>query len=389
MKINHAHRQTFKPVDDAPANVVQSTSADNPIAAQSPTTSATNRYHHSIPAPLRWMNSGIFKRLVSLLLVLLVANTPGYAKTFKIATLAPAGAPWMIAIKNGASEISRKTDGRVRLKFYPGGVMGDEKSVHRKIKAGQLHGGAFSSGGLAHLYPDIQILNLPMIFASFEEVDYVRAEMEPFMKQQLEARGFVLLGIAEGGFAKIISKAPMNNLEAIRASKLWSPEGDVMVEETYRTMGLSPISLPISDVFTGLKTGLIETLAVNPSSAIAFQWHNDTSYMTDVPLIYLVAILAIQKAAFDEISPTDQQIVRDEIAEVNRKMDQRVRSANLNASRVLVERGFTIVTPQAAEIERWRSLSTQAIDHLVARGVISRGALTNLQTILQEYRSRH
>jgi hypothetical protein len=74
---------------------------------------------------------------------------------------------------------------------------------------------------------------------------------------------------------------------------------------------------------------------------------------------------------------------------VNRKMDQRVRSANLNASRVLVERGFTIVTPQAAEIERWRSLSTQAIDHLVARGVISRGALTNLQTILQEYRSRH
>ena len=328
------------------------------------------------------------QQMILALTLIALSGGQGIAKTFKIATLAPAGTTWIKEIKNGARLINKKTDGRVKLKFYPGGVMGNEQSVHRKIKAGQLHGGAFSSGGLARLYPDIQLLNLPMLFKSFDEVDYVRARMEPIMKDRMEEHGFTLLGVAEGGFAKIISKQPMNSLEAIRASKLWSPEGDVMVEETYRTMGLSPISLPISDVFTGLKTGLVETLAVNPSSAIAFQWHNDAAYMTDTPLIYLVALLAIEKKAFDEISISDQQIVRREIASVVTKMDQLTRADNLQASEVLVSRGFTIVKPGPEEVARWQGLADQAIEHLIAKGAVTRAGVDRINAILQEYRSR-
>ena len=194
------------------------------------------------------------------LMALVAASYSGHslAKTFKIATLAPAGTTWMKEMKKGAKTINEKTNGRVKLKFYPGGVMGNENSVHRKIRVGQLHGGAFTSGGLAHIYSGIQALSLPMIFNSLDEVDYVRSKVDTHLKQQMEKNGFVLLGIADGGFARIMSTQPLTNLESIRSSKVWIPEGDAMVQETYKSLGISPISLPISDVFTGLQTGLYQ-----------------------------------------------------------------------------------------------------------------------------------
>ena len=329
------------------------------------------------------------KHLISIYIILsLVALFSGQsmAKTFKIATLAPAGTTWMQKMKKAAKVIEEKTEGRVKFKFYPGGVMGNEQSVHRKIKIGQLHGGAFSSGGMAHVYPDIQSLNLPMLFNSFDEVDYVRSRMDSILKKNLEQKGFVLLGIAEGGFSRILSKAPMKDLESIRASKLWVPEGDIMVQETYNTMEFSPVSLPVSDVFTGLQTGLVDTVTITSSAAIAFQWHSSAAYMTDTPLIYLVGLLAIQKRAFDKIEPGDQAIVRQEVAVGVKQLDKQTRADNLNASQALKNLGIKVVQLDPAELVRWKSLAAQSIDRLIAKGALSQAGVNEVMKHLNDYR---
>ena len=308
------------------------------------------------------------------LIALLTASFSGQtiARTFKIATFAPAGTEWLKQMKKGAAMISEKTEGRVKLKYYPGGVMGNDASVHRKIKIGQLQGGAFTAGGLAGFYPDIQILSLPMLFNSFDEVDYVRSKIDALLKQNMEKNGFVLLGIAEGGFARIMSREPMVKLESVRASKVWIPEGDIVVQETYKTLGISPISLPISDVYTGLQTGLIDTISVNPTGAIAFQWHTSTPYLTDTPIIYLVGLFAIQKKAFDKIGPEDQVIVREVIADVFKALDSLNRADNIQASEALKAQGTIFVKPEPQELQRWQTLSAQSIDNMVAEGIVSR-----------------
>jgi TRAP-type C4-dicarboxylate transport system substrate-binding protein len=309
------------------------------------------------------------------------------AITLKIATVAPAGTAWMNEMTVGAKTISDRTQGRVKLKFYPGGVMGSEQSVHRKIKFGQLHGGAFSSGGLADVYPDIQCLNLPMLFDSFEEVDYVRARMEPVMRANLEDNGFVLLGVAEGGFTRILSKSPIRDLEAVRASKLWAPEGDLMVRETYRSMGLAPVYLPISDVYTALQTGLVDTVTVTPSLAIAFQWHSSTAYMTDMPLIYLVGLLAVQKHAFDKISAADQAIVHAEIGKVIKQLDVITRADNQRAKAALQKQGIEFLKPAAAEIARWKQLAEQSVERLIESGALTREGVDRVRAHLADYRN--
>ncbi len=161
----------------------------------------------------------IFYLLASLVLSSVV-SFPGHALTLKIATIAPAGTNWMKEMKKGAKAIKKKTSNRVKIKFYPGGVMGNDQGVHRKIRINQLQGGAFSSSGMSSIDPSIQVLSLPMVFKSFEEVDLVRQVMDEKIKQHVAKKGFIILGISEGGFARIMSNKTINNIQDIRDSKV-------------------------------------------------------------------------------------------------------------------------------------------------------------------------
>lgn len=325
---------------------------------------------------------------IALAILVFAMSTGANAKTLKFATLAPAGTTWMKEMKTGATEVKKKTEGRVKIKFYPGGVMGNDRSVHRKIKIGQLHGGAFTPGGLSQVNPVIQGLSLPMMFESLDEVDYVRAQVDPVIKQQMEDSGFVILGISGGGFARILSKQPMRVLEDIRNSKVWVPEGDQLGQIVFGALGVSPISLPIADVFTGLQTGLIETVAVNPTSAIAFQWHTSTGFMTETPITYLIGILAVQKKAFEKLEPADQAIVREEMGKVFKRMDQLNRDDNQAAKAALQNQGIELVVPSQEERRRWKNYAEQAIEKMVSSGAISAEIVSLIRQRLQEFRNR-
>src|SRR6478736_3330163 len=124
-------------------------------------------------------------------LVLGVFALGGQAATvIKIATVAPDGTAWMREMRAGADALKKRTEGRVEIKYYPGGVMGDEPSVLRKIKIGQLQGGAFTGGELSAIVKDAQIYSLPFLFKNQEEVDKVRAQLDPLLKKSFQQAGF-------------------------------------------------------------------------------------------------------------------------------------------------------------------------------------------------------
>lgn len=326
--------------------------------------------------------------IISVTIIALLCSAGVAAQTLKFATVAPAGTTWMNEMQAGADKVKQRTDGRVKLKFYPGGVMGNDQSVHRKIKIGQLHGGAFTQGGLAQVNSSIQAMGLPMMFRSLNEVDYVRERMDPVLKQEMESSGFILLGISDGGFARILSKQPMQDLAALRASKVWVPEGDQVGLTAFRALGITPISLPLADVFTGLQTGLIETVPVNPTAAIAFQWHSSTAYMTDVPITFLSGLLAVTKKKFDKLKAEDQAVLREEMGTVFKRLDKLNRDDNEAAKAALQQQGIKFVEPNPGETEHWREISDQAIDDMVKAGVISADIVAQVRGHLQQYRSQ-
>ncbi len=136
--------------------------------------------------------------------------------------------------------------------------MGNDKKVLRKVRIGQLQGGAFTASGLSERYADIVIYGLPLLFNDDAEVDYVRERMDPQLEAGLSAAGFESLGMAGGGFAVLMGSEQVTTLDELRGRKVWVPEGDRISYAAMESLDLSPVVLPITDVLTGLQTGLLE-----------------------------------------------------------------------------------------------------------------------------------
>lgn len=307
--------------------------------------------------------------------------------TFKIATLSPDGSPWMKLLRGAGDEITERSESRVAFKFYPGGVMGDDKTVLRKIRLGQLHGAVLTAGGLTQTYTDIQLYNLPMVFTSLGELDYVRTHMDPLLLEGLEGKGYVAFGIAEVGFAYAMSKAAVETVKEARAQKVWTPSGDPGSARAVAAFGIKPISLSIADVYSGLQTGLINGVAVPPVGAIALQWHTQLDHVLDVPLLYVYGLLTVSERQFKKLSEADQLLVREVMGDVVRQVNARSRKDHERAITALKSQGLVWHRPDAQVVQEWQTYAEQAIVKLVDEGFVSRPMYESLLRHLTDYRA--
>jgi TRAP-type C4-dicarboxylate transport system substrate-binding protein len=327
-------------------------------------------------------------RIITIALIVMLSS-PAQAMRFKIATLSPEGSVWMQKMREGAGELARKTDNRVTIKYYPGGVMGDDRAVLRKIRIGQLHGGAVVGGTLSKFYPDNQIYSLPLTFRSFEEVDYVRKHLDRRIAQGLEKGGFVTFGIAEGGFAYVMSTVPIRTVEEMRRQKVWIPDNDTMILDTVKAFDISPIPLSIADVQAGLQTGLINTVATPPIGAVALQWHTQINYLMYEPFLYIYGVLAVDRKAFAKISSSDQQIFREIMGRIFHELDRMNREDNVNALEALRKQGVKFIKPLDDAMEKWYHDAEAVPRRLVNAGKLSQHMVNTLETLLKECRSKH
>ena len=306
--------------------------------------------------------------------------------TLKIATASPDGTVWMEKMRQAAEVIKQRTSGRVIFRFYPGGIMGNDASVMRKINVNQLQGGIIPGGGLKDIYPDSQIYSLPLIFRNYNEVDYVRSHMDEIIIKGLEKNGFISFGLSEGGFAYLMANKPVARVDDLKGQKIWIPEGDYISRSAFQSIGLSPISLPLTDVLTSLQTGLINTVAASPMGAIALQWHSRIKYVTDEPLAYFYGTMIVQAKAFAELSPEDQQSVREVIGAVYKDLDRINRQDNNEALDVLRNQGIQFVPTDKNDQVSWRTMLEDTETRMGKEGVLSQSILDTLKRHLREFR---
>ena len=308
------------------------------------------------------------------------------AQTLKIAAVVPDGTGWMREMRNSAKEITDRTEGRVRFKFYPGGVMGNDKGVLRKIRIGQLHGGAITASGLTAIYRDAVIYNLPFIFWSYTEVDYVRKHMDPLIIDALRERGFISFGLVEAGFSYFMSRQPIRTLDELRKSKVWVPDDEEVGRTVFKALDVFPVPLPLTDVLTALQTGLVDTVPNSPVGHITFQWHRRVKYFTDIPLLYLYGSLVIHRRAFERLKTEDQAVVHEVLTAASGRIDRWNREANHRARKALRRQGIVFVELQNEDLQKWKNVISDSLGGLSRDGVLSARMLTTLQGHLDDYR---
>ena len=255
-------------------------------------------------------------------IAVLLFSLPAMAVTLKIATVTPNGSQWMNDMRASAKEINERTDGRVLIKYYGGGIKGDDAKVLGQIRIRQLQGGAFTPSALSAQYSDLNLYGMPVVFDSEEEAAYVRSRMDARLQQGLEDAGFVNFGFATSGFANLMSRKPIKTLADLKGKRVWVPEGDTISYASMQVLSLNPVTLPLTDVLTGLQTGLIDIVAIPPIVALIMQWHTKIKYVTQVPLVYTFGFMAVDKKAFVKISREDRIIVREVMTKTYKKFDK-------------------------------------------------------------------
>jgi TRAP-type C4-dicarboxylate transport system substrate-binding protein len=324
-------------------------------------------------------------KLVAVLCLTLAAPSI-FAQTLKIATIAPEGSSWMIDMKSGARVIEESTEGRVKFKFYGGGVQGNDKQVQRKMRTGQLHGGAFTSGAMNKFQKDADLFSMPMLFDSIDEARFVRNEMDAEVRQRLEDAGYVNFGFAGAGFAYMMSNRPMATLSDMKGQKVWIPEGDPIGFAALRALGIAPVIMPITDVMTGLQTDLLDSVTVPPVGAVVFQWHTRLKYITELPIAYVYASLLIDKRVFSKVSAEDQLIVREVMEGIYRKFDQSGVTDNRDALQALLDEGLEMVLPDEAEVGEWRVIVNASHRKMAIDGTFDLALLDRMQELINDYR---
>ncbi len=325
----------------------------------------------------------------SLLLLTLLFSGVVYSANLNIATIAPEASTWMKEMRAGASEISTRTDGRVKIKIIGGGIMGNDKKVIGAIRIGRLHGGALTPSALGARYPDINLYGMPLVFDSHEEANYVRERFDERLRLGLQDIGFETFGFATGGFAVLMSNTPVRSLADMRGKRVWVLEGDTISYASMEALSLTPVTVPLTDVLTGLQTGLVDIVAVPPLPALVLQWHTKIKYMTEIPLAYSIAFMAIDKRAFDKLSPDDQAILREVMSGVYKRFDRQNVIDNREARDALINAGIESVDFDESEQVQIRDIMQISNRRLGEEGEFTIELYDEIIGYLEEYRSEH
>lgn len=289
-------------------------------------------------------------------LMLSVTAGPAWPQTvIKLGTLAPEGSVWHDTLLEIRDDWRRISGGEVELRIYAGGVLGDEDEMIRKMQRRGLDALAVSGSGLPLIDEIVQCLQLPLLFDSYAELAQVRDSISSELEQSFERAGYKVLNWAEAGWVHFFAKSPVRTPDDLRQLRLWigtgSPDGERLAEE----LGFRAVPLPVTDMLTGLQTGLIEVIDVPPLFALLDRSYQAAPFMTDLRFAPLNAATVMTLPMWQRIPEGLHDALLTSARQATARMREQIHVAETEAIQEMVARGLTIVSLEQQEIDAWRN----------------------------------
>ena len=270
----------------------------------------------------------------------------------KLATLVPEGSIWDKNIKQMADEWKQATDGRVMVTVYAGGSQGDEPTVLRKMRLDALQAAAFTAVGLGSIDSAFNVFDIPFFFESYDELNYVTQQLTPTIRKRIDVKGFVLLNWGHGGWAQVFTKKPVQTVDDLKKIKLYTSAGNDRMVQWFKANGFEPRAMAMTDIMTGLTTGMIEGLPTPPLAALLFQWYRQTPYMLELGLAPIVGANVITKKAWNAIPEADRVKLAAAAEGVEKRLQADIPKQDAAAVAEMTKRGLTVTKATGPE---WRT----------------------------------
>jgi TRAP-type C4-dicarboxylate transport system substrate-binding protein len=287
-----------------------------------------------------------------LLLSVLLSSSASAQTTIKLATVVPEGSIWDKNIKQMAEEWKQATDGRVTVTVFGGGSQGDEPTVLRKMRLDALQAAALTAVGLGTIDASFNVFDIPFFFESYDELNYVTRELTPTIRKRVDAKGFVLLNWGHGGWAQVFTKRPVQTVDDLKKIKLYTSAGNDRMVQWFKANGFEPRAMAMTDIMTGLTTGMIEGLPMPPLAALLFQWYRQAPYMLELGLAPIIGANIITKKSWASLPEADRAKLMVSAEGVEKRLQADVPKQDASSIAEMTKRGLTITKATGPE---WRT----------------------------------
>lgn len=300
----------------------------------------------------------------------------------KIATVAPKGSIYHRVLQEVGESYRNARGGNGRVIIYTDSLQGTESATVRRMRVGQLDASMLTVVGLSEIDPSVAALQfMPMMFRSWEEVDYVREALRPNLEAKLAAKGFTVLFWGEAGWVQFFSKDPITLPSQYKEARIFVWAGDGAQVGLMKTLGYRPVPLPITDILPGLETGMIDVVPVAPLWALVGQFDRVTQYMLPVKWVPIVGATVMRRATYESLSPA----ARDAITAASKRAGEALRAHRTaqddESIRAMEARGLK-VQPLTPELEQaWQSVAQEAWP-LVRGSMVPADTFDRVQQIL-------
>ncbi len=323
--------------------------------------------------------------VLAMIFIFWVEIACGGVSVIKVALITPEGSTWTNTLYKMAEEVTQRTNGEVEFKIYAGGISGDELDVLRKMRVNRIQAAGFSGVGLGVLLKKIRILEAPLLFKSYGEIDFIKEALYNEFASDFEKKGYVLLGFAEAGFVYFFSKANLSKPDTLKDVKMWVWKGDSVAETFLTTFGIRTFPLHLTDVNTGLETGMIDSFYSPPLAAVAFQWFSRVGYVLDYPMVNSTGAFLLKKKAFDRLSEKNKKILKEVAKRYCDELVRLSRRDNSEALEVLKEAGIEFVSPTNEKIAAFEQNAIKTYEKNIPL-LYSRELYDRVKELLKEYR---
>jgi TRAP-type C4-dicarboxylate transport system substrate-binding protein len=300
-------------------------------------------------------------RAVVLALVLTAGLARAEPVVLRLASAVPEGTAWARVGRAFARDVEKLTRGEVRVKWYLGGIAGDELEMQTRIARDQLDG--VGSGGMlcTRLAPSMRVMRMAGLVQNRDESALVLRRLKPALDEEFRANGFTSLWEAGLGTSFLFARQPVHSLAEMRRERWWLWNLDEVFISGLRSVGLTLIPTPLEEAARAYDEKRHDGFISSPVAALAFQWSVQARYMIELPTGFLPACLLVTSRAFDALSSDAQKIIREAGATFQQRMEDvgREQEEALMGG-LFAKQGLKAVPVSAAFREEWEAAARAA-----------------------------
>ena len=290
------------------------------------------------------------------LFLFLFTLLPASAITLKLATPFPEGTEWHRSLGQMAKDWREITEGKVRIKIYPGGIAGTQSDVIRKMRFGQIDMTILTSVGMATIVPKVSLLALPFFLKTEEELDFVLSEIMPSFQGDFLKKGFTVLGWSKSGWVSFYSIGKVITPRDMRQKKLLVSPAEPLMIDAFKEMGFNVVPLDINNALMGLQSGMVEALYATPMGAAAYQWFALANNLLEMKIAPLVGGILISQRTWKRIPQRYHRELEERVARITEAFYKKAQDMDNQAMRIMRENGLRIHGASEEVAAQWETV---------------------------------